>query len=147
MPLVAIALASYAAGLLLGFGGDFALGGAAAAACLAIGIGRLDAAFAAMGGLCMAGLLMAAAHDASQRNCQTRLLAADAWRVTLLGEAGVGAYVRGVARDEDCALPVALSVEKGRAKAGDIVTASGAVAVARRGLLLQRATIISCRKL
>lgn len=141
MPLVAIALVSYAAGLLLGFGGDFALGAASAAVCLALGAGRREASLAAMGGLCIAGMLAAAAHDIGERHCQTRLLAADAWRVTLLGDAAVGAYVRGIARHDDCSLPVALSVEKGSATAGDIVTARGTAAVARRGLLLQRATI------
>ena len=141
MPLVAIALTAYAAGLLLGFGGDFALGAAAAAACLASGAIRRDTTVIALGGLCVAGLFTAAASDSRERHCQTRLQHADTWRVTLFGGAGVGSYVRGVARDDVCALPVALSVEKGTASAGDVVTASGTVAAARRGLVMQRATI------
>ncbi|MGI9076191.1 MAG: ComEC/Rec2 family competence protein, partial [Gemmatimonadaceae bacterium] len=143
MPLVAAALAAYAVGLLLGFGGDFTLGAIAAAACLAIGTGRRDASLAALGGLCIAGLLAAAMHGMDERHCQTRFLASNAWRVTLLGNAGAGAYVRGTVSADGCVLPVALSVENGAGSAGDVVSASGTAVAARRGLLLQRAAIIA----
>ncbi|MBC7790063.1 MAG: DNA internalization-related competence protein ComEC/Rec2 [Anaerolineae bacterium] len=142
MPLVAIALTAYAAGLLLGFGGDFALGAAAAVICFAMGAGRRDATLAATGCLCVAGMLTAAAHVAAERDCRTRILSAGEWRVTLLGRATEGAYVRGIVRYAECSLPVAISVESGNASAGEVVTARGTGATARRGLLMQRAMIV-----
>ena len=141
MPLIAIAVLAYAAGLVAAFLGP-------AAAAIPIGIAyaliatvRRAAAHAAVGALFTAGACMAlwsAAHDA---RCRASAPHRAEWSAQLEDAAAPGAYVRAQVRWPGCAMPASMSVERGRAAAGDRVSITGTVFVTARGLKLAHARI------
>ncbi len=139
MPLFVTAVAAYAAGLLIGFAGA---GPAVALAAVPVGglawrTGRRAAAGAAL--LVAAGGLVARATARDDARCLAALAARRVWRVQLDDSAEPGALVRGTA--VACRAEVALAVEQGSARGGDVVTAFGAPVRTERGLLVQHARL------
>ena len=141
MPLIVAALSSYAAGLLLGFGGEFIIGGTAAAAAGAIALVRRNRVALACGWLLGAGLLAARTTAWTELACRHHAVHLGQWSVTLDQAAAPGAFVRGRADLGWCALPVSVAVERGSVPAGNRATAHGIGLLSQRGLVIQRASL------
>ncbi len=141
MPLIAYAVASFAAGLLLGFAG-VPLAGACAAAMLAIGgcaSGRRS--LIALGALAAAGLLIARADDGARARCLRRILEVREWRVVLDEAASPGAFLAGDATVDGCLVRASLAVARGTAGAGDAVRVRGEASAAPRGIRIAHAAL------
>ncbi len=143
MPLIALAVAAYAAGLLLGFGGGFVPALIIAALAGAVALVRQTPTVAALGALLAAGAGVAFLHVHATDECQRAALGRHAWDVTLDERAGPGAFVRGVAHVDDCSVDVALSVARGEAVAGDMARVVGEGLAGRRGMLIKHAFLIA----
>ena len=141
MPLIALAVLIYAAGLVAGF---------LATPALAISVGAASAAFfafkrigtyAALGALFAAGAsvaLWSAAHDA---RCRAEATHRTRWLAQLEDAAAPGAYVHAQVRWASCAMQASMSVERGHAAAGARVAIEGSVFVTARGLKIAHAHI------
>ena len=139
MPLIAVAILAYVAGLLGGFqlgasitgfaGLVFSLGGV---------LYRRVIAFAA-GAAIAAGALIAGGTLAADRRCAARVTGDDVGPVLIDEAATPGAFVH--AQPIDCVVPIALSVQSGRAPAGSVVDFSGDMAPAQRGYIVRQARI------
>ncbi|MDB4911276.1 MAG: internalization-related competence protein ComEC/Rec2 [Gemmatimonadetes bacterium] len=143
MPLIAIAVLAYAAGLVAGFTGAPAAAISCGVAYSALATVRRNAAHAALGALASAGACMAlwsAAHDA---RCRADAPHRGQWSAQLEDAAAPGAYVRARVRWPACAMATSMSVERGRAAAGDRVSIAGTVFVTARGLKIAHARISS----
>ncbi|MDB4875934.1 MAG: internalization-related competence protein ComEC/Rec2 [Gemmatimonadetes bacterium] len=145
MPLVAIALAAYVAGLLAGFAHSvvLAIGGLTAAVAIGMRRGRDGGRAFALGALVVAGGLVAATATATDERC----LATAAHRVvlTLVLDDSVGPGTNGRARLDGCEGSAWLAVEQGEASAGSTITARGEIFASQRGLLVQHAAIVVVR--
>jgi competence protein ComEC len=141
VPLIALAVLAYAAGLVAGFLGAPAaaiLFGVAYATVAAL---RRSGAHIAVGALFTAGASMAlwsVAHDA---RCRADAPLRAQWSAQLEDPAAPGAYVRARVHWPGCAMAASMSVERGRAAAGDRVSIAGTVFVTARGLKLAHARI------
>ena len=141
MPLILAAAISYAAGLLLGFGGAVVPGMLAAAAALGSGLVRRSLSIAGLALLVATGVVVASSEATTTAGCRAAAARADRWAVDLDDDAAPGAYVRGRLSAGSCTMPVSLSVERGHARAGDRVEASGVPLLGSRALLIQRAAL------
>lgn len=141
MPLVAVAVAAYAAGLLLGFGGVVIWGVLAVATLVSVGIARRALPALAAAVLLAAGLIVARSDVRSERGCRARLARQAAWTVVLDDPAAPGAFVRGQILDGRCRVAASLAVTRGRADGGDVVRAEGSAFTTRRGLTIKRAQL------
>jgi competence protein ComEC len=141
VPLVALAVIAYAAGLLLGFGGVAHLA-IAVTGCLALaGVVRRDARLIALAALGLAGWLAARATVIGDARC-SRLRGEI---VAVFPDAlAPGAFVHGETRaiaGRPCTAPVTVAVRQGRAPAGRDVHVSGVVS-ATRGRLFARGAFV-----
>ena len=139
MPLSAVGVLAYIAGLLLGFAGHVVLPVVGAVATVCWGIERRRPRPAAAALLLAAGALVAHATSASDAACLRTLAARRTIRVELVTAAVPGGFARATA--QRCHAAVSLMVATGRAKAGFVVTASGPVTASREGLLMQHAVL------
>ena len=143
MPLFAIALGAYVAGLLAGFANSVALGVFATAAAALIGLRRDRAAAAGLAALCLAGVIIARASQRDDAQCMNA--AFHSQPIALVVEDSVGPGGFGHARLTRCEAMVSIAVERGNAAAGSAVMARGDVAETQRGLLVQHATLDAAR--
>ena len=139
MPLVATAVLAYTVGLLGGY-----LGRPTVVLCLGLAFAGLAACsrrvvLAAIGAAFTAGVLIAAASASADAHCARAMQREVVHDVIIDDAASPGTFVRG--RSARCAVPMAIVIEHGRAEAGSIVRVRGALAPARRGFLVQRATL------
>ncbi|HUF27163.1 MAG TPA: DNA internalization-related competence protein ComEC/Rec2 [Gemmatimonadaceae bacterium] len=144
MPLIAVATLVFAAGLLVGFGGELvpvSPAAFAAAAAVAAVVLRRDRAGVGLAVIAISATLLADAARRSDARCLAQLARARSWTVRLDGAAAPGAYVRGRVAGGSCRLPVSLAVAAGAARDGSLVRVTGVPAEARRGLLLRRAEV------
>ena len=141
MPLVAIAVASYAAGLLLGFGGFVIWGVGAAIMLLVVALARQASAAVAGAALLASGLIVAVAELRTDRGCRDALARAKSWTVTLDDPAAPGAFVKGRVSGRRCSLPATLAVVSGRASGGDVIPVSGEAHPTKRGVTIKRARL------
>jgi competence protein ComEC len=141
VPLIAIAVLVYAAGLVAGF---------LAAPSLAIIVGVAYAAIfalkrigthAALGALFAAGASVALWSAAHEARCRADAPHRGRWSAQLEDAAAPGAYVHAQVRWPGCAMPASMSVERGRAAAGARVAIEGTVFVTARGLKVAHAHI------
>ena len=141
MPLVAIALAAYVAGLVAGFAGSAVLAAMASISALMIGTRRGRAVACALAALALTGWGVAASSRGEEDACVRRApaLAVVSLTLQLNDSAGPGSYAR--ASLPSCRVMVWLSVEHGEADAGSMVSARGVAIVSQRGLMVQHATI------
>jgi competence protein ComEC len=140
VPLVGIAVLSYAAGLLAGFGDHVALAGAIGLLVAITATLHRTATFVGAGVAITAGSLVAGATALSDTRC-ARDFGRESTHTVILDAAGEpGAFVH--ARDLRCSNTfVSLAIEHGRAPAGSVVNVRGLTLSAQRGFLVQRATI------
>jgi len=143
MPLVAIALVAYVAGLLAGFTNSVALVAIATSAAATVGLRRDRTAAGGLAALCLAGAIIAHACERDDVGCLNAALHAQP--ITLVVEDSVGAGGFGRARLAACDAAVSVAVERGNAPAGSVVTVRGEVLETQRGLLVQHATIDAAR--
>ena len=144
MPIIAIGVVAYATGLLLGFGGAFAIGVAITLVLALRGTVVRERVTLGAALLMLAGLLVARATVRDDERCLELLERRVAWRVALDEGVQPGAFARG--RALDCPADVALSVERGTAFAGDVVLVSGEPGRTSRGLVLVHTTIRSVER-
>lgn len=141
MPLLALAVIAYAAGLALGFGGVAHLAVAGATSAAVVGIVVRDARAVALAAMAMAGWLVARGTALDEERCaRARGPIAAVFSEPL----GPGAFVRGETRSiagESCATPITAAVRRGRLPAGREGLVVGDVSVARGRLLVRNASI------
>ncbi len=104
MPLIATAILTYCAGLLLGFAGRPLVAIAIGIAALAASVVRQDVKLASLGAILAAGALIAGAEDDVQRNCRRAAAGAGAWVAVLEAPAAPGAFVPADAHARGCAV-------------------------------------------
>ncbi|MDQ6827495.1 MAG: DNA internalization-related competence protein ComEC/Rec2 [Gemmatimonadota bacterium] len=143
MPLIAFAVAAYAVGLLLGFGGGFIPAMIIAVVTAVAALIRRFPTIAALGALVAAGAGVAFLHDRASEACRTAALARHAWDVTLDERAATGSFVRGAASIDGCIVDVALAVARGGASAGEVARVTGAALPGRRNILIKHAFLIA----
>jgi len=139
VPLIAVAILAYAAGLLGGFG----LGAASCGACgVSVALGgamRRYLLVCAGGAAFAAGALVAAGTRIADANCEQRVVR-DGIRTAIVDEAvAPGAFVH--VRPTGCPVVVAVAVATGRAPAGSDVSVRGLIAPAQRGYIVHNATV------
>jgi competence protein ComEC len=139
MPLVAIALAAYIAGLLSGFAASISVCGVAVAGAAIVGARRGPHIATALAGLALAGAIMAHAVAGADARCLSAAARQPAVTVVLDDSVGPGAYGRG--QLAGCAASASLSVQQGDAPAGATVLARGEIVTSQRGVLVQHAVV------
>ena len=142
VPLVALSVAAFAAGLICGFAPAhaFAIGGAIAAGAYGVVTGRHS--WIAVGAVLIAGDVTATERRWRDARCLARLSRAESLNVVLATPAERGTLARGRTTGHGaCALRVAVSVRTGQAAYGATVAVTGAVFVSGEGLLVKGATL------
>jgi competence protein ComEC len=139
MPLIVFAVGAYVAGLLAGFAGSPFVAVMVVAVAAAAGIARNRALAATIGVLSVSGILIA--RDVAERDvsCQRAAPHRSPLLLVLDDSAAPGEFAH--ARLENCEGRVSLSVEKGSAGAGSVVSAVGIVAPAQTGFVLTHAEL------
>ena len=141
MPLVLLAACSYAAGLLVGFGG------ALLPALLASGIGgaialrRRDVRLLALCLVAACGALSAELARRDDARCMRRLAASPALRIALDDDARAGSAARGTVRDGRCRLPALVLTADGGAPAGAVARVAGRVVPSPGRVVVQQAHV------
>jgi competence protein ComEC len=141
MPLVAIALVAYVAGLLAGFSGSIILSGLAVGAAAVVGLLRGRAAALGLVALAIAGSLIARDSRRADARCMEAASRAREVRLVVEDSVGPGGFAR--ARLARCHGSASVAVETGHAAAGSLLTARGEIARTERGLLVQHAAIVT----
>ena len=139
MPLIAVAILSYAAGLLGGFGLGVTLTGSCGVATLLVAALHRRAIICAGGAAVAAGALVAAGTRLSDARCERQIVRQGVRRAVVEAEAAPGAFVR--ARVPDCPVALALAVEAGRAGQGSEVIVRGEAGPSQRGYVVRHARI------
>ena len=136
MPLVAIALLSYGAGLLAGLAG--ALGGAAIGVAAAAGVAllRRSPTIGAVAALLAAGTAIGRAAERRDHACASTIATRSEWLVVPTLELGPGESGEVVVRAGRCATRAWASVIGGHAPAGTTVRAHGLPRLGPRGIAL-----------
>jgi competence protein ComEC len=141
VPLVALAVLAYAAGLALGFGGVVHLAGAIAACAVLAGALRREMRLVALAGMGLAGWLAARAASLDEERC-ARLRGPI---VAVFPEAlAPGAFARGETRfiaGQRCATSVTVAVGRGGLAAGREALVMGEVSADRGRVLVRDASI------
>lgn len=125
MPLVALAYAAFAAGLLMGAGGELFPGGLVALGGLAFALVRGSPTPAALAVLLAAGTVLGASTAAADARCAERMERDGAATVVLREPAARGRGARGIAHGEGCEVATRLRVAGGAAPAGARVRVLG----------------------
>jgi competence protein ComEC len=145
MPIIAVALASYVAGLYAGFAGSVGLALLAPLAALALGARRGPAVGGALGALSLAGAAVAYAARSADARCLGATILRQSLVLVVGDSVAPGGYTR--ARIAECEGDQGawLSVERGTAPPGSTVAARGAVLRTQRGILVQHASVVELR--
>ena len=143
MPLVAIALLSYGAGLIAGLSG--ALGGAAsvAAGIALVAAARRSGPLAAIALLGAAGLGMGRAVERGDHACAVRVASRSEWTIVPANDLAPGETGDVLVREGRCAMRAWASVVSGRAAAGATATVRGVPRLDRRGLSLGTLRVVT----
>ena len=139
MPLVALALLAYIAGLLAGFGSIAIAGVGASIALATIAIARRSRTLAGLALALGAGVVVADASEQVDASCVRAVREARSWRVRLGADAGPGRATRATA--VGCPVGLTIVVRQGRARRGSIVRVSGQPVFGRQRLLVQDAIV------
>ena len=139
MPLIAVAILAYAAGLLAGFGLGSALTGCAGLAVATIALAYRRMVLFAGGAAVAAGALVAAGTRVADAQCQRAIPRERVWRVVLDEAAAPGGFVHG--RTTGCAITLSIAVESGKAEAGSAVSVRGQLSQSERGYLVRGARL------
>jgi competence protein ComEC len=141
IPLSAVAVAVYVAGLLAGVRGAVPATVAIAAFVLIYAIAARSVIAAGLALVLASGALTAHATAARDRRCELALAVRREWLVELDAPVGPGGFVRGRSVDLGCSIPIRLAAERGAAAAGDVVRVAGVPAASNLGLTIARATV------
>ena len=140
MPLVAIAILAYAAGLL----GGFLVGTIATGVC---GLAVIAAAFVrqwpvgyGVGGAIVAGALVAGGTQVSDVHCARGIAQSNVQRLVLDEPAAPGTFVR--AHAVTCPVSVSVAVERGYGAVGTTVRVIGELKPSQHGYVVQGATLV-----
>lgn len=139
MPLIAVAVLAYAAGLLAGFGLGVVLTGSAGLVVAAVALAYRRMLVCSGGAAIAAGALIAAGTRVVDAHCQRAVPRERVWRVVLDEAAAPGGFVHG--RPSGCADALSIAVETGRAEAGSTVIVRGLLTQAERGYLVRGARL------
>ena len=134
MPLIAIAVLAYAAGLIAGFASAGVPAIIAGAAYAAIAGARRRWMHAALAALVVAGACVALQSDAHAARCRSDAPHRAPWQARLEDAAAPGAFVHAQVEWSGCAIGAAVSVEQGRAAAGERVSLAGTAFLTSRGM-------------
>jgi competence protein ComEC len=134
VPLIALAVLTYAAGLIAGFAGAAPIAILAGVACAALAaVGRAGTR-AALGALLVAGAFVALRDSAAAARCRSDATHRAPWHAQLEDAAAPGAFVHAEVRWPGCAMLASVSVERGRGDAGQRVSLSGTAFLTARGI-------------
>lgn len=143
MPLIALAVLAYAAGLIAGFAG-------AAPVAILVGIGSVAIAAVrrsgiqvALGALLVAGAFVALRDSAAAARCRSDATHRAPWHAQLEDAAGPGAFVHAEVRWPGCSMLASVSVERGRGEAGERVSLSGTAFLTARGIKVSHGHLAS----
>ena len=139
MPLIAVAVLAYAAGLLAGFGLGTAVTGSAGLVVAAVALVHRRMVLVAGGAAVTAGALIAAGTRVVDAQCQRAVTHERPWRVVLDESAAPGGFVHG--RPSQCSAVLSIAVESGRAEAGSMVSVRGQLTQTDRGYLVRGARL------
>lgn len=139
VPLIALAVAAYAGGLILGFGGLHAVTACVAVSIVALAAVQRRPSLLPVGALLIAGHTVAVERTWRDKACVRRLAAADSVRVSLLVDAGSGAMARGQTAEPGCAIRIGFAAVKGEAPYGAVVVVTGTIVASGDGLLVRPA--------
>lgn len=141
MPLVALAVVAYAAGLAVGFGGVLHLVVVVCAGLAAAGFLRRDVRIVALGALGAAGWLAARTAQIEEARCSR-------WRGSIVAvfadPLAPGAFVRGETRSiagRPCTTPITVAVRRGTVAAGREALVAGDVSAMRGRLFVRGAAV------
>jgi competence protein ComEC len=137
LPLIAVAVLAYAAGLLAGFGLGAVLTGSAGLAVAAVALVYRRMIVFAGGAAIAAGALIAAGTRVADAHCQRAMTRDRLWQVVLDETAAPGGFVHG--RPSSCPAALSIAVESGRADAGSTVIVRGQLTPAERGYVVRAA--------
>ncbi|HEY2852402.1 MAG TPA: DNA internalization-related competence protein ComEC/Rec2 [Gemmatimonadaceae bacterium] len=140
MPLIAVAVLAYVAGLLGGFGLGSSVTGILGLTTVALGGLHRRLLVCAAGGAVMAGALVAATSGLADVECELDIGRAHSWRAIIDERAAPGAFVH--AHSTECSTPLSLAVEAGRAETGSTVVATGEITPGQRGYIVRNARIV-----
>ena len=140
MPLIAVAVLAYAAGLLAGFGLGTAVSGSAGLVVAAVALVYRRMVLFAGGAAIVAGALIAAGTRLADARCQRAVARDRVWRVVLDEPAAPGGFVHG--RPSGCSTALSVAVESGRADAGSTVSVRGQLTQTERGSLVRGARLM-----
>ena len=141
MPLVALAVLSFAGGCIAGLRGALLLAACVAGIVLAAAWARRSVTAAALALLVAGGTLVGRGSERTSHFCASALLAARSFHATLLADASPGAFVPAVVRGPACETKAYISVSRGSATEGSRVAFTGAPSKGDRGLLIAGAEI------
>ena len=141
MPLIALAVLSFAGGCIAGLRGALLLAACVMATVLAAAWARGSVTAATLALLVAGGSLVGRASERSSHACVSALLAGRSFHATLLADASPGAFVPAVVRGPACEAKAYLSVSRGTATEGSRVSFTGAPSRGDRGLLVGGAEI------
>jgi len=139
VPLIAVAVLAYAAGLLAGFGLGATLTGFAGLAVAAGALVYRRTIVFAGGAAVTAGALVAAGTRVADAHCQRAVTSAGVWSVVLEEAAAPGGFVHG--RPSRCPVALSIAVGSGRADAGSTVVVRGQLTQAQRGYVVRDARL------
>ena len=136
MPLIAIALLSYGAGLLAGLAGTLGTAALAAVVLAVIALHRRHAAVGAIAALLGAGAAVGRAVERSDHSCAMRVAARTEWLLVPTLELGPGESGEVAIRADGCTTRGWATVVSGHAAAGTSARARGVPRLGPRGLAL-----------
>jgi competence protein ComEC len=139
LPLIAVAVLAYAAGLLAGFGIGAVLTGSAGVAIAVVALVYRRTIIFAGGAAVAAGALIAAGTQVADAHCQRAMARDRLWRVVLDEPAAPGGFVHG--RLSNCPAALSIAVDGGRADAGSTVMVRGQLTPAERGYVVKGAQL------
>jgi competence protein ComEC len=139
MPLVALGVFAYIAGLLAGFGGCATIACLCGLACAALAAMRRHLVVGAVGVTIAAGALVAAESDFVGARCVSMHGRARVHEILIADDVAPGSFARG--HTTRCPAPIGIVSGNATAPAGSTILASGVLTPSPRGLVLQRATV------
>jgi competence protein ComEC len=146
VPLSAVAVAVYVAGLLAGFRGAVPGAVALTAVVVVYAVVARSTIAAGLALVLASGALTAHATAVRDRRCASALRVRRQWLIELDDRAAPGGFVRGRSAEPGCAIPIRVAVERGTALAGDVARVAGVPAASSVGLTVVRAAVRPVRR-
>ena len=147
MPLIALAVAAYAVGLVAGFGSAHGIVALCVVGALTVAVVTRRVSFVAFAALLIAGDVVATERRWRDATCAARLAGkATPIHAELSVDAEPGAFATGVTVGNGCAVRVSVAVLEGHAATGAVVLLTGEVYATGAGLLVKSARVAMLRR-